>query len=189
VRTWSGVQPQRHAAVPLQALRARGARAGRAVRVREPRAWAPLHQETRCLRGFHDLPPPDQLIPDAPELVEWFLASEQDASARRNAFLMLCACAQDRAVAYLLSNVDRVAPPRPLAGETAPVASTAAAVVGGARGGGERGGPPETAREEPTEMARPVRSLAQCRVKSFVIPLKVFSRVAVRGCLKFRRCD
>jgi coatomer subunit beta len=40
----------------------------------------------------------DELIPDAPELVE-----------RRNAFLMLLAAGQDRAVAYLLSNADRVA--------------------------------------------------------------------------------
>ncbi|GJN06333.1 hypothetical protein PR202_ga24053 [Eleusine coracana subsp. coracana] len=50
----------------------------------------------------------DQLLPDAPELIERLLASEQDASARRNAFLMLCSCAQERAVAYLLSNADRV---------------------------------------------------------------------------------
>ncbi|TKW17969.1 hypothetical protein SEVIR_5G403400v4 [Setaria viridis] len=51
----------------------------------------------------------DQLIPDAPELVERALASEQDAAARRNAFLMLLASAQERAVAYLLTNADRVA--------------------------------------------------------------------------------
>uniref|UniRef100_A0A453ES12 Uncharacterized protein n=1 Tax=Aegilops tauschii subsp. strangulata TaxID=200361 RepID=A0A453ES12_AEGTS len=36
------------------------------------------------------------------------LASEQDASARRNAFVMLCLCGTERAVAYLLSNAERV---------------------------------------------------------------------------------
>ena len=59
--------------------------------------------------AVYQFPLGDQLIPDAPELVERLLASEQDASARRNAFLMLCACAQERAVAYLLSNADCVA--------------------------------------------------------------------------------
>ncbi|KAM0829148.1 hypothetical protein ACQ4PT_067056 [Festuca glaucescens] len=50
----------------------------------------------------------DQIIPDAPELVERALASEQDASARRNAFLMLCLWAQERALAHLFSNAQRV---------------------------------------------------------------------------------
>ncbi|KAF0895794.1 hypothetical protein E2562_016527 [Oryza meyeriana var. granulata] len=46
---------------------------------------------------------------DAPDLVERAIAAEQDASARRNAFVTLCACARERAVAYLLANADRVA--------------------------------------------------------------------------------
>ncbi|XP_047084294.1 coatomer subunit beta-2-like [Lolium rigidum] len=50
----------------------------------------------------------DKLIPDAPELVERALASEQDASARRNAFLTLCLCAQERALVHLFSNAQRV---------------------------------------------------------------------------------
>uniref|UniRef100_A0A0E0C0W2 Coatomer subunit beta n=1 Tax=Oryza meridionalis TaxID=40149 RepID=A0A0E0C0W2_9ORYZ len=62
-----------------------------------------------AISSIYRLPHGDQLVPDAPELVERALASEQDASARRNAFLMLCVCAQERAVAYLLSNADRVA--------------------------------------------------------------------------------
>ncbi|KAG8045246.1 hypothetical protein GUJ93_ZPchr0008g13481 [Zizania palustris] len=62
-----------------------------------------------AISAIYRLPHGDQLIPDGPELVERALASEQDASARRNAFVMLCACAQERAVAYLLSNADRVA--------------------------------------------------------------------------------
>ena len=36
-----------------------------------------------CLRNF------DFLIPDAPELVFGFLEKEQDASCKRNAFMML----------------------------------------------------------------------------------------------------
>ncbi|URE20520.1 hypothetical protein MUK42_11785 [Musa troglodytarum] len=50
----------------------------------------------------------EQLLPDAPELVEKTLSSEQDLSARRNAFLMLASCAQPRAVTYLLSHADHV---------------------------------------------------------------------------------
>lgn len=50
----------------------------------------------------------DQLLPDAPELVEKFLSSEQDPSAKRNAFLMLFTCDQDRAVRFLFANVDRI---------------------------------------------------------------------------------
>ncbi|VAH76302.1 unnamed protein product [Triticum turgidum subsp. durum] len=61
-----------------------------------------------AISAIYRLPHGDQLIPDAPELVERALASEQDASARRNAFLMLCLCGQERAVAYLFSNAERV---------------------------------------------------------------------------------
>ncbi|XP_062197148.1 coatomer subunit beta-1 [Phragmites australis] len=61
-----------------------------------------------AISAIYRLPHGDQLIPDAPEFVERALAAEQDAAARRNAFLMLCACAQERAVAYLLTNAERV---------------------------------------------------------------------------------
>ncbi|KAM3330202.1 hypothetical protein ACQJBY_026901 [Aegilops geniculata] len=61
-----------------------------------------------AISAIYRLPQGDQLIPDAPELVERALASEQDASARRNAFVMLCLCGTERAVAYLLSNTGRV---------------------------------------------------------------------------------
>jgi coatomer subunit beta len=61
-----------------------------------------------AISAIYRLPHGDQLIPDAPELVERALGTEQDAAARRNAFLMLCACAQERAVAYLLTNAQRV---------------------------------------------------------------------------------
>ncbi|XP_052136054.1 coatomer subunit beta-1 [Oryza glaberrima] len=62
-----------------------------------------------AISAIYRLPHGDQLLPDAPEVVERALTGEQDASARRNAFLMLCACAQERAVAYLLTNAERVA--------------------------------------------------------------------------------
>ncbi|KAJ3681868.1 hypothetical protein LUZ60_014441 [Juncus effusus] len=61
-----------------------------------------------AVSSIYRLPNGEQLLPDAPELVEKTLGSEQDPSARRNAFLMLCNCSQDRAVFYLLSNSDRV---------------------------------------------------------------------------------
>lgn len=43
----------------------------------------------------------EQLISDAPELIEEFLASENDATCKRNAFMMLVQTAPERAVAYL----------------------------------------------------------------------------------------
>ncbi len=51
----------------------------------------------------------DYLLPDGPELVDQVLATETDASCKRNAFLMLFHSAQDRAVEYLSANADKVA--------------------------------------------------------------------------------
>uniref|UniRef100_A0AAV1UYQ3 Coatomer subunit beta n=1 Tax=Peronospora matthiolae TaxID=2874970 RepID=A0AAV1UYQ3_9STRA len=50
----------------------------------------------------------DVVIPDAPELIERFILNESDAGARRNAFLMLNDCAQDRAVTFLMNAMDQV---------------------------------------------------------------------------------
>ncbi|KAL3650116.1 hypothetical protein CASFOL_006519 [Castilleja foliolosa] len=50
----------------------------------------------------------EQLLVDAPETIEKFPSTEQDPSTKRNAFLMLFNCAQDRAINYLLINADRV---------------------------------------------------------------------------------
>ncbi|KAK1275706.1 Coatomer subunit beta-1 [Acorus gramineus] len=61
-----------------------------------------------AIMSIYKLPGGEHLMPDAPEAIERFLASEQDASAKRNAFLMLFTCAQDRAVSYLLSHVEAV---------------------------------------------------------------------------------
>jgi coatomer subunit beta len=62
-----------------------------------------------ALDSIYRLPRGELLVPDAPELVEKLLASEQDLSTKRNAFAMLAAHAQERAVAYLVGQVDRVA--------------------------------------------------------------------------------
>lgn len=51
----------------------------------------------------------DDLLPDADELIERFLASESDAGARRNAFLMLYQTSQDKAIDYFAQNIDSVA--------------------------------------------------------------------------------
>jgi len=50
----------------------------------------------------------DFLIPDAPELVYEFLDKEQDASCKRNAFMMLIHADQERALDYLSSYIDQV---------------------------------------------------------------------------------
>ena len=62
-----------------------------------------------ALSAIFRLPKGELLVPDAPELVERLLQQEQDLSTRRNAFLMLAEHAQDRAVAYLFQQIDRVA--------------------------------------------------------------------------------
>ncbi|XP_048333283.2 coatomer subunit beta-1 [Ziziphus jujuba] len=61
-----------------------------------------------AVMSIYKLPQGDQLLVDAPEMIEKVLSTEQDQSAKRNAFLMLFTCAQDRAVNYLLTHVDKV---------------------------------------------------------------------------------
>ncbi|XP_031484427.1 coatomer subunit beta-1-like [Nymphaea colorata] len=61
-----------------------------------------------AIMSVYKLPQGDQLLVDAPESIERLLTTEQDASAKRNAFLMLFTCAQDRAVNYLLTHLDNV---------------------------------------------------------------------------------
>lgn len=50
----------------------------------------------------------DDLMPDADDLIEAFLKSEADASARRNAFLMLYQCSPEKAIDYFVENVENV---------------------------------------------------------------------------------
>ena len=50
----------------------------------------------------------EHLIPDAPELIETFLAAESDATCKRNAFVFLANCAMPKAVAYIVSVMDQI---------------------------------------------------------------------------------
>ncbi|KAJ8758820.1 hypothetical protein K2173_000541 [Erythroxylum novogranatense] len=61
-----------------------------------------------AVMSIYKLPQGEQLLVDAPEMIEKLLSTEQDQSAKRNAFLMLFNCAQDRAINYLLTHVDRI---------------------------------------------------------------------------------
>ncbi|KAG2726307.1 hypothetical protein I3843_01G102400 [Carya illinoinensis] len=61
-----------------------------------------------AVMSIYKLPQGEQLLVDAPDMIEKVLSTEQDQSAKRNAFLMLFTCAQDRAINYLLTHVDRV---------------------------------------------------------------------------------
>ncbi|XP_050292590.1 coatomer subunit beta-2 [Quercus robur] len=61
-----------------------------------------------AVMSIYKLPHGEQLLVDAPEMIEKVLSTEQDQSAKRNAFLMLFTCAQDHAINYLLTHVDRV---------------------------------------------------------------------------------
>lgn len=49
-----------------------------------------------------------KLIPDAADLIEKILESEVDGAARRNAFLMLFHCNEQKAMAYLYTNLDQL---------------------------------------------------------------------------------
>nr|TKS15825.1 putative coatmer beta subunit family protein [Populus alba] len=61
-----------------------------------------------AVMAIYKLPHGEQLLVDAPEMIEKVLSTELDQSAKRNAFLMLFNCDQDRATNYLLTNVDKV---------------------------------------------------------------------------------
>ncbi|KAH8111863.1 coatomer protein [Phellopilus nigrolimitatus] len=50
----------------------------------------------------------EHLIPDAPELIQTFLAAESDATCKRNAFVFLANCAMPRAVEYVLGVYDQI---------------------------------------------------------------------------------
>ena len=50
----------------------------------------------------------ENLIPDAPELIQTFLAAESDATCKRNAFVFLSNCAMPKAVEYILQHFDQI---------------------------------------------------------------------------------
>ena len=62
-----------------------------------------------AINAIYKLPKGEIHLQDAPELIEKVLTTEQDLSTKRNAFQMLCNHAQDRAVHYLLEQIDNVA--------------------------------------------------------------------------------
>lgn len=47
----------------------------------------------------------EHLIPDAPELIQTFLAAESDSTCKRNAFVTLIQTAPERAYEYFVQNV------------------------------------------------------------------------------------
>uniref|UniRef100_A0A5B6YY95 Coatomer subunit beta n=1 Tax=Davidia involucrata TaxID=16924 RepID=A0A5B6YY95_DAVIN len=61
-----------------------------------------------AVMSIYKLPQGEQLLDNAPDLIEKVLLTEQDPSAKRSAFLMLFTCAQDRAVNYLFTHIDRI---------------------------------------------------------------------------------
>ncbi|GMH14164.1 hypothetical protein Nepgr_016005 [Nepenthes gracilis] len=61
-----------------------------------------------AVMSIYKLPQGEQLMGDAPETIEKVLSTEQDLSAKRNAFLMLFTCAQDKAINYLFTHIDRI---------------------------------------------------------------------------------
>ncbi|OBZ68501.1 Coatomer subunit beta [Grifola frondosa] len=50
----------------------------------------------------------EHLIPDAPELIQTFLAAESDATCKRNAFVFLAQCAMQKAVEYIFQVFDQI---------------------------------------------------------------------------------
>ncbi|CDO73176.1 hypothetical protein BN946_scf185007.g231 [Trametes cinnabarina] len=50
----------------------------------------------------------EHLIPDAPELIQTFLAAESDATCKRNAFVFLAHCAMPKAVEYIMQVFDQI---------------------------------------------------------------------------------
>eukprot|EP01080_Neovahlkampfia_damariscottae_P004160 gene4160-7470_t len=48
----------------------------------------------------------EHLIPDAPEFIEEILNTEPDSTSKRNAFIMLVNCDQERAVKYVRENIN-----------------------------------------------------------------------------------
>ncbi|KDE07345.1 coatomer subunit beta [Microbotryum lychnidis-dioicae p1A1 Lamole] len=91
-------------------------------KIREPELLEPLVPSCRtCLEHRHSFVRKnavmavfqiyknfEYLIPDAPELIQTFMAAESDTTSIRNAFIMLQAMAPQRAVEYFLSIYDQI---------------------------------------------------------------------------------
>ncbi|KAH9815854.1 adaptin N terminal region-domain-containing protein [Melampsora americana] len=100
----------------------RGATLRFVQKLREPELLEPLVPTVRtCLEHRHSFVRKnavfavysiyqafDYLIPDAPELVQTFLAAESDLTCKRNAFIMLVNTSPVRAIEYLLQIYDQI---------------------------------------------------------------------------------
>ncbi|GAA5868542.1 hypothetical protein JCM8547_003180 [Rhodosporidiobolus lusitaniae] len=100
----------------------RGATLRFVQKLREPELLEPLIPTVRaCLEHRHSyvrknavmavftiFQNHDFLIPDAPELIQTFMAAESDTTSLRNAFTMLQSVASSRAVEYFLSIYDQI---------------------------------------------------------------------------------
>lgn len=62
-----------------------------------------------AINALYKLPRGELLLSDAPQIIERFLHSEQDLSAKRNAFMMLTNYAEDLALGYLFDHLDHIA--------------------------------------------------------------------------------
>ncbi|GAA96582.1 uncharacterized protein L969DRAFT_88075 [Mixia osmundae IAM 14324] len=92
-------------------------------KIREPELLEPLIPTCRsCLEHRHSFVRKnavfavyqiyksfEHLIPDAPELIQTFLAAETDSTCRRNAFVMLIHCSVPRAIEYFNQIYDSIA--------------------------------------------------------------------------------
>ncbi|CAG8560860.1 19811_t:CDS:10 [Cetraspora pellucida] len=108
--------------VAINILYIRGATLRFLCKLREPELLEPLLPSCRsCLEHRHSYVRKnavfaiytiykhfEYLIPDAPELIQSFLAAEADQTCKRNAFVMLCNTNQLRAVEYLNDVFDQV---------------------------------------------------------------------------------
>ncbi|KAG0152330.1 hypothetical protein CROQUDRAFT_649710 [Cronartium quercuum f. sp. fusiforme G11] len=100
----------------------RGATLRFVQKLREPELLEPLVPTVRtCLEHRHSFVRKnavfavysiyqsfEYLIPDAPELVQTFLAAESDLTCKRNAFIMLIHTSPIRAIEYLLQIIDSI---------------------------------------------------------------------------------
>lgn len=50
----------------------------------------------------------EHLIPDAPELMQTFLAAESDATCKRNAFVFLAHCSMPKAVEWVMNVYEQI---------------------------------------------------------------------------------
>jgi coatomer subunit beta len=68
-----------------------------------PRTLSLLRRQKRWLCGYAIYLEFENLIPDAPELLQTFSAAESDVTCKRISFVFLAHCAMSKAVEWILS--------------------------------------------------------------------------------------